>query len=251
MPHPSLGWGTGEKRTAFFYYSLCECETSLTATVGAYIYIKPPLQTFWIPSVLWCLWRTDKNAGCSSGLSVAPLSPCWQPGWYRWQTSDQTSLKWPCHTQFNHFLCLPPVTSCLRGLQAWLVESCQGDRASLSNDRNRRMRAMVFLGPPFERLAVFRLWRPPPPLFCLPSPLPSALRFRGFCLSASPFSSLHTAAPTQHLSEGQHINGTSICLEPGLDFPHMDGLNALLYSSRVPLKWKQVFLWAKNCAEFG
>lgn len=45
----------------------------------------------------------------------------------------------------------------------------------------------------------------------LPAPLPSALRFRGFGLSARLFSSLHTATPTQHLSGGQrnqHLFGT-------------------------------------------
>lgn len=75
---------------------------------------------------------------------------------------------------------------------------------------------VVFLGPPCERLAVFPVFE-----VSLLSSFRSKVQRR--CVSASPFSSLNTAAPTQHLSEGQHVSGTGVCLELGLDFPHMDG----------------------------
>lgn len=100
-------------------------QTSLAAIVGAYIYIKPPLQPSESPHGSRLLWWSDKNGSCSSGLDLSQPS-CWQPGRYHWQASDQTSQNGRVTPKSNHFLWVCPlVTSWLQRGRAWLVESCK------------------------------------------------------------------------------------------------------------------------------
>lgn len=163
-------------------------QTSLAAIVGACIYIKPPLQASESPHYF------DAFEGAIK-MPLVPevwLLPSPRVGRYRWQTSDQTSQNGPVTPKSNHFLRLllsfhnflaartPSVTCGKLPRGPWFPLKRQKQE-----DESHR-----FPWPSFWKTWGFHsLWRPPP--FCLPSPLPSARRFRGFCLSASPFSSLH------------------------------------------------------------
>lgn len=217
-------------------------QTSLAAIVGAYIYIKPPLH----PS------ESPHYSHAFEGVIKKPVVPvvgsCPAPVFAARQislTNIRSDIsKWLRHTQVQPlpvpFPC-PPVTSCLRGRQAWLAESCW--KVSVAPPQTRE--SDRFPRPSFWKTFQFsESLKASSLLSSFPSSFRSKVHRVLFICQAFQLA----AAPPQHLSEGQPFSGSSICLELGRGLPHMDGLNAF-YSSSVLLKWKQVFLFAKHSAE--
>lgn len=200
-------------------------QTSLAAIVGAYIYIKPPFTAIWIPSLLSCLWRSDKKASCSSGFNVS--QPIVFAAWQISLTNIRSDIwKWPRHTQVRPlpvpFLC-PPLTSCLAQ-----TPSVTGGKLPRWVWFPLRWESDGLPWPSFWKTFQFSESLKASSLL---SSFPSCFRWKvqRVLFICQPFQL--TAAPTQHLSEGQHFSGSSVCLEPGLHFPHMDSLNALYLSS--------------------